>query len=357
MSDGKVYEMLWDCQFCGTKGNLGLTHRFCANCGGPQNPDSRYYPSDDEKVAVQDHQFVGVDVSCPACNELNSGAAEFCGQCGSPLTEGARAKTLNEEYQSGHGRFESSGSRDLVKEKFDAEMQAMNLQPSEKKKRSNNIKVFAIIGLVLAVLVAAFAAFNAKKDVTVIVTDHEWERSISIQEYDDFTTDSWRDSPPAGDSVSMVSGSCRREQRSTRRVADGETCRQVRQDNGDGTFSQRQECTTNYRDEPVYDDMCRWQGYRWENDRTESESGDLNDRPVWPDIELACEGQSRVGCERESGRNESYTVFYEDTDGDGEYNCAFAQDVWENIPIESLWTGQARALMPNSLLCDTLQRN
>ncbi|MDQ7024021.1 MAG: zinc ribbon domain-containing protein, partial [Anaerolineae bacterium] len=84
MSEGKTYEMLWDCQFCGTKRNLGLTHRFCPNCGAPQNPDARYYPSDEDKIEVRDHEYVGVDVTCPACGELNSAAAEFCGQCGSP---------------------------------------------------------------------------------------------------------------------------------------------------------------------------------------------------------------------------------------------------------------------------------
>ena len=112
MSDGKVYEMLWDCEYCGTKGNLGLTHRFCPNCGAPQNPDSRYYPSDEEKVEVHDHRYVGVDVTCPACNELNSAAAEFCGQCGSPLTEGAKARTLEAQVRHEGERFESSGSRD-----------------------------------------------------------------------------------------------------------------------------------------------------------------------------------------------------------------------------------------------------
>ena len=32
--DEPVYEMLWDCGYCGHKKLLGLTHRFCANCGG-----------------------------------------------------------------------------------------------------------------------------------------------------------------------------------------------------------------------------------------------------------------------------------------------------------------------------------
>jgi len=355
MSDNKVYEMLWDCQFCGAKRNLGLTHRFCANCGAPQNPDSRYYPSDEEKIAVHDHKFVGVDVTCPSCNELNSAAAEFCGQCASPLTEGARAKAIDPEWRSAQEAFASGGSRDLVKEAFDSKMQSIGVQDSPKKKRGggSNIKVFAIIGLVLLLAAAAFAAFNAKKDVSVIVTDHEWERTISIDEYDSFSTRSWRDSPPAGDSVSM--GSCSREQRSTRRVADGQTCRTVRQDNGDGTFSQRQECTTDYREEPVYDDMCTWNGFHWEHDRNETTSGDLSDPPRWADIDLNCEDQRRIGCERESRRNEQYTVFYADTDSDADYRCDYPQNEWESISVESLWSGQARALA-GSLLCETLQR-
>jgi hypothetical protein len=52
-----VYEMIWDCKFCGQKKLLGLTHRFCAGCGAPQDPASRYFPPDSEKVAVHDHEF------------------------------------------------------------------------------------------------------------------------------------------------------------------------------------------------------------------------------------------------------------------------------------------------------------
>jgi len=53
--------MLWDCEFCGTKKLLGKTHRFCPNCGAQQDPKARYFPSDEEKVAVKDHVYVGVD--------------------------------------------------------------------------------------------------------------------------------------------------------------------------------------------------------------------------------------------------------------------------------------------------------
>ena len=33
MGDERVYEMLWDCAFCGTQKLLGLQHRHCPSCG------------------------------------------------------------------------------------------------------------------------------------------------------------------------------------------------------------------------------------------------------------------------------------------------------------------------------------
>lgn len=357
MSDGKTYEMLWDCEFCGTKHNLGLTHRFCPNCGAAQNPDSRYYPSDEDKIEVHDHEFVGIDVTCPACSELNSAASEFCGQCGGPLTEGARAKTVDEQRRSAGGEFAAQESRDLVKEEFDAEMQRIGVQESpDEKKGGINWKVFGIIGAVIAVILGGIAAFNFTETATVIVTDHQWERSISIDEYQNFTERNWRDTRPAGDNVSIQLGSCREEQRSTRRIADGEDCRTVRRDQGDGTFRESQECTTRYREEPVYDDKCTWTGQRWEHERTETASGDLDDTPSWPNINLNCEDTRRIGCERESGRDESYLVLFDHTENDKEYECGFPQAEWQSIPVESLWTAEIRVLAGGMIVCDSLAR-
>src|SRR5688500_9569109 len=85
----RVYEMLWDCAYCGTRKLLGKTHRFCPKCGAPQDAEKRYFPSDDEKVAVEDHVYVGADRMCGACGSAMSAKALHCSQCGAPL-EGAR---------------------------------------------------------------------------------------------------------------------------------------------------------------------------------------------------------------------------------------------------------------------------
>src|SRR5687768_8288081 len=118
-SDGNVYEMLWDCKFCGTKKLLGKTHRFCPNCGGQQDPSCRYFPADAEKVAVQDHVYVGADKICPACQSVSAASAEFCGNCGSPLDKAASAQTLGER-KAGEGKtFEA----DNLKERQQAAQQ------------------------------------------------------------------------------------------------------------------------------------------------------------------------------------------------------------------------------------------
>lgn len=352
MSD-KVYEMLWDCQFCGTKGNLGLTHRHCPSCGAPQNPDSRYYPSDSDKVAVEDHQFTGADITCPACGQLNGAASGYCGQCGSPLSGGKEADTLGEERR-GEGAFESSGSRDVVKERFDREMERVGV--TNKNKPGGIPKKFIAIGLiVIGLIVAIIVALTWTKEATLIVTGHEWQRTIELQEYKDFTTRDWRDSRPSGDNVSIVFGSCREEQRSTRRVEDGQSCETVRRDNGDGTYSEERECTTTYREEPVYDDKCTWEGQRWENITDAVASGTLSETPQWPAISLQCEGQSRVGCQREKERKESYEILFQDEE-DEDYRCEFPQQEWQEIPLESLWKAQVSVMISGSMDCDTLVR-
>src|SRR4051812_37296966 len=94
-----VYEMLWDCQYCGTKKLLAKTQRFCPSCGGAQVAKWRYFPADEEKIAVKDHIYVGVDRMCPACGVANARIAKHCISCGSPLDE---AKDAEQRHQQAH---------------------------------------------------------------------------------------------------------------------------------------------------------------------------------------------------------------------------------------------------------------
>lgn len=349
---GKVYEMLWDCQFCGTKKLLGKTHRFCPNCGASQNPDSRYFPSDEEKVAVEDHQYVGADRICPSCNELNSGNAEFCQQCGAPLTKAAEARRMETQERAEGERFESSGSRNVLKERHDRDLAAL---VAERQKPSSglNWKVIGLVVLVLAVIGGIIAALTITRETTVVAMGHSWEREIRIDRYDSFSTQSWWDVPPAGDNV--VRGSCTDRQRSTRQVPDGQECRTRRVDMGDGTFREERVCETRYRSEPVYDRWCSWSGYRWNYSRSVSTAGQsVSETPYWGEYALRCDNQRSVGCERIDSRLEAYHVTFKGDEH--EYVCDFAQLDWQLIPIESVWKVNVRAVDARAADCNSLQR-
>ncbi len=194
-----VYEMLWDCQYCGTLKLLGKTHRFCPNCGAAQNPDSRYFPAEDEYVAVSDHVYVGADQVCPSCDALNSGNAQFCGSCGAPLTEAARARTLATQTRQEGERFASSGSRDIVQERFDAEMERIGVKPRAEARAGSPWLKYGLIGLGVAVVGLILAFIFWTRQSTVYVTGHSWEREVRIDQYGPHNESTWcSDGLPAG---------------------------------------------------------------------------------------------------------------------------------------------------------------
>jgi hypothetical protein len=351
VSREKHYEMLWDCQFCGTKKLLGKTHRFCPNCGAPQNPASRYYPSDAEKVAVEDHVFVGADVTCPACNQLNAAGSTYCQQCGSPLAGGVVAQTLEAQTRGLDEAFESSGSRDIVKEKFDAEMERIGVK--KKKTEQQGIPRWLIGAGAAALLVFGAVVFILTRTVetTVNVVGHEWTRTTYIEQYRSFTEQSWWDLRPSGDNVTR--GSCTQRQRSVRQIPDGEDCRVVRMDRGDGTFSESEVCTTRYRSEPVYDDWCTFSGFRWEPSRQVVMKGGLNDTPDWGNPNLNCADQRRVGCERVDRRQEVYELLLRGSEHS--YRCAVDPQMWRSARVEQAFKLEVMAVDNARPRCDTLK--
>ena len=100
----KTYEMMWDCEYCGQKKLLGLSQRFCPQCGAPQNAQKRYFPPEEEKVAVEDHQFVGADLSCPACKQPMSKSCNACTNCGSPIDAGKQVAMQEMQVQGKGGQ-------------------------------------------------------------------------------------------------------------------------------------------------------------------------------------------------------------------------------------------------------------
>ncbi len=161
-----VYEMLWDCKFCGQKKLLGLTHRHCPNCGAQQDANARYFPPDAERVAVQDHRFVGADIVCRYCSAASSRAAHHCGNCGAPLVEGQSVQPLGEQSHA----------------------LASPRQPSISPKRHFGVGLWVALKVLRGVLCLCGGGVLSsltfwKKEAAFSVVRDEWSRTVNVETF------------------------------------------------------------------------------------------------------------------------------------------------------------------------------
>jgi hypothetical protein len=320
-----VYEMLWNCGYCGTQKLLGLTHRHCPNCGAKQDPNARYFPAEHEKVAVHSHQYVGADLVCRYCQAACSRRAHNCGQCGAPLAEGVAVQQL----------------ADPVEQTFAAK------PPSTPPKRAAWKILVPIV--VLTVVAAVVLLLVWKREERFVVATHTWKRTVNVERFGPQRQSAWCEQLPAG--ASDISR--HRERRGSKQVPDGEDCRTRKKDRGDGTFVETQECSPKYRDEPVYGDKCDYVVVRWSTLRQETVEGKASAvQPRWPSVALTRAGCTSVGCEREGARDETYTVVFRDAKG-AQYRCDFDQPAWSSFNDGQTYSGKLRALV-GSLDCKSL---
>ena len=303
------YEMLWDCSQCNTTGLLGDSHRHCPTCGAAQDPATRYFPKPGEEVEARNHQFVGVDWSCAYCSTPNSAASAHCTNCGAG----------------------QDGTKPVAIVVDTAAAPAPVAAPAPATKRFGIPRwVFAIVVLVV---VALGFLFTSKHEATATVSGKSWQRAIQIEKFGPVSDSAWCDSLP-GDAYAVSQS---REQRSTRKIEDGQVCRDERIDKGDGTFVKRRECTPRYREEPVYDNRCRFQVNRWRSYRTVKADPQTAAAPMWPALGnmgntgsmngLAANG---MGAERAGQRSESYVLSLQ---SDGKtWTCNVPESVWNRYP-------------------------
>jgi membrane protease subunit (stomatin/prohibitin family) len=336
-----VYEMLWDCRFCGQKKLLGLTHRHCPNCGAPQDAEARYFPSDEDKVPAKQHEYYGADVRCTHCGVANSRNSKHCAGCGAPLERAANVSKRRDQVEAGAGFSGDSSAR--AKQEREAALAAVDQDeaPAGVPKKGSGVRTALRAGclLVLVAIVAAVAIALWKRTGGLEVVGHTWKREIDVERYGPVSDSTWCDQMPS----SARGVSRRKEVRSHERVEDGQDCHTRRVDRGNGTFSEQQECTPRYRDEPVYSDRCYFTVDRWTKSRSATAEGSsIGDAPRWPDASLARAG-SCEGCEREGARHETYTVVFRD-DGAKDHSCDFDEQRWASFSDGSRWKGALRVV-------------
>lgn len=318
MSGEKTYEMNWDCEYCGTKQLLGKTHQHCPECGAPQNPEKRYFPPDDQKVAVQDHQYVGADVHCPACRHAQSAAVKFCANCGSPMDGGKAAHRQADQVVGPDG--------------------VVQPPPGAAPPTSGGgggKGVFIVLGLLLVAVIGFFVVRSMwTEEASVEVTKLSWKREIVIEKNGSVKEDGpCKDMPKGAEELS--------------RKTPKPTCKTRKIDQGDGTFKEKKEC-----EEAV--EQCTYRVTKWTEDRRASEEGGVDDDPTWPKVKLRKEGTCE-GCERQGDKVESYIVHFEDEGGD-EKRCTFRKaSEWKKFDVGSKWKGDKR-VMGGDLDCDSLKK-
>jgi len=303
----QYFEMLWDCPQCATAELLGTTHRHCPTCGAAQDPARRYFPKPGTEVEASGHRFVGADWTCTYCTSPNSAAAAFCGNCGGPK-DGAKTVAI-------------------VQDNAPTPVPSAPVQSAVSPRAKFSWATFVVGMGVLACVILAFLFFS-KHDESVQLVEKTWSRSVDVEQFSAARSSDWCDAmPPDAYQVSRS-----REQRSTRQVAAGQDCVDVRSDMGDGTFTKRRECTPRYRNEPVFDTKCSYFTNRWRLLRTDRLAGAANLAPTWPSPLLANTllPANSLGAQRLGSRQENYRITVQWKQGKS-WHCDLSPDVWSGM--------------------------
>ena len=304
--------MLWDCEFCDTKGLLAKSQRHCPECGGKQNADKRYFPQEGQAQRVDGHKYEGSDRYCPNCNAPQSAKASNCTNCGASQTEGKEVRGVVAQA------------------------------PPPPKKRPWWIAIVLVVLLIVGIVMLVRWC-NRTEEKQITVTAHRWERAIAVEQYGDDHQEAWRNQVPR-DARGV---SCRMKQRSTKQVQDGETCKDEKVDKKDGTFEVVRKCKPKYRSEPVEDEWCRFTVTRWKTIDTIKTTG-TGMTPAWPTTGLPPESYTEVpGAKRRGKQSET---LYLDMEGQ---TCDVSDAVWRKYADKATVKVQVRS-RTGEIVCDSL---
>jgi len=368
-----TYQMLWDCPSCGSSKLLGIDHRHCPHCGAAQEENLRYFPSKGDRVPTV---FRGStpDWECEHCGTPCAAADGFCMGCGAPRGDAAsvhvRASLSAGESENGaQAKREWNARRQRARAERSAPQRHASWFQSLRDYLRYHRKGVSVVAIAMAIL-GLIWFLCTDKEVQMVVHDHSWARTIPVERYSTIQENDWCSRTPGGARVY----SRQSEVHHYDEIPDGEDCRDIPEscsescsniDNGNGSFSEvctqtctpsRQECTTRYREEPVYADKCYYEIDHWIQVHAAKSAGQSRSpEPSWPDNPSVSECASeRVGCERLGTRTGTYWVHFRSEEG-GLHQCGFPQAEWAQIDPGDHWLGGVSRI-GEELDCETLER-
>jgi hypothetical protein len=265
--------------------------------------------------------------------------ATHCGSCGSPL-EGAREVALVEESLPAN-------------QEDKAERRAARDAAAKVKEKRDNRKGCLIATPLFGGFLWFAAWMGSTEPVGMEAISQTWTRTIEIEKFGPVERGAWCGEVPSAGRV------IKRESRvkETKRVQDGESCRTVRKDNGDGTYREEESCTPRYKEEEVKAAYCDYLIDDWSTERTLRSEGEGTGARSWPSGGALREGQC-VGCEREGRRVEKLVVQFRATkaDGDGkkpEGSCDVNEADYQKFKVGTHWSVGVRNM--GGLACDEIQ--
>ncbi len=342
-------ELYWECPNCRGE-NLG-SHSICGNCGRPQPDDVDFYQGSHQELLKDESKIkrakAGADIHCGYCDTRNAGDAKLCKQCGASLSEGAQRKSEGRvlgSFKAGKGSLIecpscASPNAYINRQCHNCGTPLSHKQPSKKKeqkkaqKKAPNRNLLIYIGAgILFACAAIYFLFLRTSDVTGIVTDVAWERSVIVEEYAAVEREDWLDQIPADAELL----SCTEEIRSVQSVVPiGERYDEVcgtpyTVETGSGFAEVVEDCEYH-----VYDQSCTYSAFDWLTLRTDRVDG--NDfSPFWPSETLGSD-------QRYGDRSERYLCYFE-ADGDSYSYTADSQSEYDQCALGASFTLSINAL-------------
>lgn len=313
----------WDCPSCGHT-NLG-PDKHCAACGKSRGNQVKFYLPENEPAVTDASQIAeakaGPDWECAHCGGANRARSNFCTDCGAE--KGTSPSREVKTYGLGEAVANSSPSSSVL----------AGDHKSPITESSGMLKPLAMLGVIGAVILGIYLIFFQTHEVKVSISGFSWTRTVHIEEYRTVREGDWS-IPAGGRQISTESRIHHyvqvfdHNETRTRQVFDHtEEYNCGSRDNGNGYFEDVTCSRSVYRDEtyqeavyrsdPVYQPWYNYDIDKWVHSRDAVASGTTRDDPApsWPAFTLAHQGETVLGAERESGREDHYTVTFADAEG------------------------------------------